>query len=194
MTLKMSSIGAAVVVAITAGFGPANAATAIGVTEVIITSALPDYLQVAEVTAFDLSGAQVFFNNAIGSSVYQAGYSTAAKAIDGNIGGNYYTDGMFHSASPSSAEFLKLTFSSAVNLGSLSFYGRTDNGGGVRDLYSVNINGSTGGTFTVDARGGKAPLTFTSPVPEPSEIAMMASGLAVVGLFAKRRRLVVKNS
>jgi hypothetical protein len=190
----MSSIDATVAVAITAGFGSANAATAIGVTEVTITSALPNYLQVAEVTAFDLSGTQVAFTGVTWSSLWDASYSTAAKAYDSNLGGSYSDDGMLHSAGAGPTEFLKLTFSSAVNLGSLTFYGRTDSCCSFRDSYNVSINGNgSPTTFAIDATGGKAAITFTSPVPEPSEIAMMLSGLAVVGAFAKRRRQVAKK-
>ena len=102
MKLLMTVIAAVAAIATV----PATAVSVIGATRIEIKSAFPDYLQVAEVQAFNFASTNVALTAngglATGSSTY-SGFSTPDKAIDGNTAGNYYTDTIFHSAGSTAA-------------------------------------------------------------------------------------------
>ncbi len=175
---------------------PATAVTVIGATKIEITNAFPDYLQVAELQAFSFGATNVALTSnggtATGSSTY-AGFSSPDKAIDGNTGGNYYSDTIFTSAGAGSGEFLDVTFA-ATNLSSISIFGRTDCCND-RDLYNVTIFNAAGATLfsgQVDARGQTGTVTFDPAiVPEPASWAMMVLGFGLVGFAARRRSVAV---
>jgi hypothetical protein len=175
---------------------PATAVVVVGATKIEITNAFPTYLQVAEVQAFNFAATNVALATnggmAVGSSVYAA-QSSADKAIDGNTGGSYYSDTIFHSAGAGSGEFLDITFA-AANLSSLSIFGRTDCCN-ERDLYNVTIFNAAGATLysgQVDARGQTGTVTFDAGVvPEPASWAMMVAGFGLVGFAARRRSAAV---
>ncbi len=175
----------------------ANAVTVVGATEINITSAGPTYLQVAELQAFDFSATNVALaangGSATGSSTYDA-TSTPGKAIDGNTGGGYYTDTIFHSSGASAGEFLDVTFA-AANLSSVSIFGRTDCCS-YRDTYNVQIfdaahNVLFSGTVDATNAGHVGTLTFDSAVPEPATWALLIGGFAMVGMAARRRRTAI---
>ncbi len=177
--------------------GAANAVTVIGATEIKVTSAGPDYLQVAELQAFDFTSSNVALatngGSATGSSTYDA-TSTPGKAIDGNTGGNYYTDTIFHSAGSGSGEFLDVTFA-ATTLSSVSIFGRSDCCS-QRDTYNVQIFDAAHNVLFsgfVDATGNShvGTLTFDSAVPEPATWALLIGGFAMIGVAARRRRTPV---
>ncbi len=131
--------------------------------------------------------------SASGSSIYAA-FSTPDKAIDGNTGGNYYSDTIFHSAGSGSGEFLDVSFA-ATTLSSLSVFGRTDCCG-QRDLYTVTIFNAAGATLysgQIDARNQTGTVTFDAPatVPEPASWALMIAGFGLVGFAARRRSAAV---
>jgi PEP-CTERM motif len=178
-----------------------SAATALGITNVIIQNSIPDFLQVAEVRAYDLSGAQISFTSAM-TDLATTGYGTSASlAIDGNPNQSY--PNIFHSSSVGTNpgvddgyldDVLRLSFGGgAYDLGRLEILGRGDCCQ-FRDVYTVFLvsdGGTTVQTVGIDSRsGGFGEIAFTSPVPEPGEWAMMLSGLAVVGAIARRRRKV----
>lgn len=174
---------------------PAAAVSVVGATRIEVKNAFPTYLQVAEVQAFNFASTNVALasngGSAAGSSTYSA-FSTPDKAIDGNTGGGYFTDTIFHSAGAGSGEFLDVSFG-ATTLSSLSIFGRTD-GGSERDLYSVTVFNAAGATLfsgQVDARNAahNGTVTFDAPpsVPEPASWAMMVAGFGLVGFAARRR-------
>ncbi len=192
MKMMITVLGAAAMLATV----PAAAVVVTGATKIEVTNAFPDYLQVAELQAFNFGAFNVAASAnggvASGSSVY-AGFSTPDKAIDGNTGGDYYTDTIFHSAGGGSGEFLDVTFA-AANLSSLSIFGRTDCCG-ARDLYNVTIFNAAGATLysgQIDARNQTGTVTFDAAVvPEPASWAMMVAGFGLVGFAARRRSAAV---
>lgn len=189
----MSIVGTAALMLATV---PAAAVVVTGATRIEIKNAFPDYLQVAEVQAFNFAATNVALaangGTANGSSIY-AGYSTPDKAIDGNTGGNFYTDTIFHSAGSGAAEFLDVNFA-PTNLSSISLFGRTDCCG-QRDLYNVTIFNAAGATLfsgQVDARNQTGTVTFDAgAVPEPAAWMLMVTGFGLVGFAARRRSTAV---
>ena len=194
MNVKIAALAACM--ALTAA--PAAAVTVVGATLVRVTNALPDWLQVAELRVFDFAAINVALGGtAVGSSIYDA-TSTPGKAIDGNNGGNYYTDTIFHSGSPGGGEFLEVSFA-ATTLSSLSINGRSDCCS-ERDLYNVEIFNAAGTLLysgQLDARFGDhyAGVNFDAPtggVPEPASWAMLIAGFGLTGgaLRARRRATI----
>lgn len=174
----------------------ANAVTVIGATEIKVTSAGPTYLQVAELQAFDSSAINVALavngGSATGSSTWDA-TSTPGKAIDGNTGGDFYADTMFHSSGSSAGEYLDVTFAAAT-LSSLSIFGRTDCCS-YRDAYNVEIFDAGhsvlySGVLDATGAGHVATVTFDSVVPEPATWALLICGFAMIGVAARRRTAV----
>jgi hypothetical protein len=173
--------------------GSANAVTALGVWYVDIEndSSVPaseQWLQIAEVVALDTSSNPVSFTSAVASNPLVndgvSHYGTPAdNARDGSLVSNYPS--IYHASNL--GESLRLTFATPVDLSSLTIYGRSDYG--YRDVYRVQLTLADfpGPVLTMDATNGSATAVF-APVPEPGELAMMLSGLATVGLIAKRRR------
>jgi len=185
--LKLAFVAAAASAAMVAS--AADAGTF--VTSITITSAIPSYLQIAELEAFS-NGVDVASSangaTAVGSSVYSA-FSTADKAIDGNTGGNYYTDTIFHSAGSGPNEYLTVTLANGgADISSLSIFGRTDCCGD-RDIYKysfLNAAGDVVGGGTLNATRGSA----TAAVPEIATWGMMLAGFGMIGFAARRRQLV----
>jgi hypothetical protein len=181
----------AIALAITGG---ARAATLFGAKTITITDAIGTYLQVAEVvatqavTGTDVSSA---LTGATASAPDQyAANSGPANAIDGDTGGNYYTDGIYHSAGyPGS---LTVTLAANADLSSLTLYGRTDCCG-ERDNYDVVIDNAAGQQIysgNLDATGASntATVTFGASAPEPASWALMLIGVGGVGVVIRRSR------
>lgn len=188
--------GAAMLAAVTVA-APASAVIPTGVTKIRITNALPSYLQVAELQAFNLSALNVALGGtAAGSSTWDV-TSTPGKAIDGNTGGDFGSDTIFHSLTDSGSEFLEITLAAPASLSSLTIYGRTDCCSN-RDYFQFQLFDVNGGLIDqnfIDARvGSVGTYTFTSggAVPEPATWAMLVGGFGLVGVsIRKRRRSVV---
>lgn len=183
------------IVAATMAVAPANAATVVGATSIQITNALNDYLQIAEVVATSYANVNVSAASAgataSANDIY-ASFSTADKAIDGNIGGNYHTSEIYHGLG-SGGSTLTINFAGPASLSSLTIFGRTDCCQ-QRDLYNVSIlNAENIVLFSgqLDARYAPGTLTFdVSAVPEPATWSLMIAGFALTG-FAARRRVSV---
>ena len=182
-------VAAAAVVAIS---GAAHAAL-IGADTIKITDGAGTYLQVAEVVATQAgTGTDVSLasNGATASALDQyASNSGPANAIDGDTGGNYYSDGIYHSAGY--PNLLTVTLAAPANLSSLTLYGRTDCCGS-RDVYNVVIDNAGGApiyTGTLDATGSSNMATVTfGAVPEPASWALMLIGVGGLGAVLRRSR------
>jgi hypothetical protein len=190
---RLSFAGLALGLAMTS----ANALTAIGIISVDIENAASvpagqNWLQVAEFAAYDFAYNPAPIISAVASNpLFNNGVdhwgTPAANAIDNSITSTYPE--IYHASNL--GESLRITFAAPTNLSYLTIYGRSgDACCGFRDVYNVTLNTLAGpaGSFTLDASGGKQLYSFTSPVPEPTELAMLVGGLGVVGLMAKRRR------
>ncbi|MDZ4375638.1 MAG: hypothetical protein U1C74_30015, partial [Phenylobacterium sp.] len=161
---------------------PVQAATVIGAAKIRITNALPTWLQVGEVQAFeDLTGVNVALASN-GATATGSGNFTAAsspdKAIDGLAPADYPL--IYHSNGAGADEFLEITLAGPTDLSSLTIFGRADSFGN-RDVYNVSIfdvGGQTLFSGQLDnsaLAGGAGTLTFgsTGAVPEPATWAMM---------------------
>jgi hypothetical protein len=176
---------------------PVQAATVIGAAKIRISSALPTWLQVGEVQAFeDLTGVNVALASN-GATATGSGNFTAAsspdKAIDGLAPANYPL--IYHSNGTGADEFLEITLAGPKNLSSLAVFGRADSFAS-RDFYNVSIFDVGGRALfsgQLDNRqlaGGAGTLTFGSSgvVPEPATWALMIIGFGGVGACIRRRR------
>lgn len=177
---------------------PASAVTVVGATRVVITNAQNDYLQVAELQAFNFGGTNVALAANGGSAVGTGGtydpYATADKAIDGNTGGNYYTDTIFHPLSIAGGS-LTVNFAAPTTLSSLTLYGRTDCCM-QRDLFNYTIYSASDVVLAsgqINSRFQVGTVSFDAPstVPEPQSWALLVAGFGLVGVSMRRRKAAV---
>lgn len=192
--MKLRTLGLAT--AMLAISAPAFSATILNAKKVRITSAVSDWLQVAELQAFNPALINVALTAAAtgGGGTWDA-TSTPDKAIDGNTNGGFYTDTIFHPG-VIGGSFLDITFSSLTNLSKLTIFGRTDCCSS-RDVYNYQIFDVdnivlASGTLNATGPDHSASVTFAA-VPEPSTWGMMLLGFGLVGgaLRASRSRLRV---
>jgi hypothetical protein len=177
---------------------PAFAVPIINATRVRITNANNTWLQIAELQAVTFGNVNVAAaangGVATGSIPGYDSYATPDKAIDGNTGGHYYTDKIFH-PSTEGGTYFEVAFG-ASDLASLKIFGRTDCCSD-RDIYNYSIFNASNvllGSGTLDATGPthSATVNFNviGAVPEPATWAMMTLGFGIVGgaLRSSRRR------
>lgn len=179
----------------------AVAATIVDAIQIVITNHNNDYLQVAEVQAFDFTlvpvnvAASSTGSLAIASNPTSGFGTLASLAIDGNLSGAYGAGNVIYHSSSQTGESLTINLSAATNLSSLTIFGRTDACCTTRDIYDITIISRDGSSQTfsaVDATSGSGTLVF-SPIPEPSEWAMMLCGLfAVAGIAKKKRKAIAR--
>ena len=177
--------------------GQAGAVSVVGATRVVVSNAIPTWLQVAEVEAIEFGTLDNVASQASGgvasaSSVYGGGY-LATNANDGNTSGS-----MFHSGSPDGSQFLQIILGHTSTLTRLTLWGSTEGFNG-RDLYTVTIyNGANEVLYSgnLDSRVDRlSSVTFDDPistggggVPEPATWAMMILGFGAVGTVVRSRR------
>ena len=190
-TFLLGAVTAAIIAAV-----PASAVTVVGATKVTITNVANTWLQVAEVQAFNFASTNVALaaNGGVatgGTGTWDA-TSTPGKAIDGNTGGGFLTDTIFHPGTEAGG-FLNVTFAAPTTLQSLTIWGRTDCCID-RDVYNVTIFGGNTVLFsgTINAVGQPGTVTFDAPavVPEPQNWALMIVGFGLVGASLRRRKSV----
>lgn len=204
-TLRLA-LGAATAAALAAA-APATAATIVGATHITVKSALPDYLQIGELLAFDFADQNVALasNGGVATAFSQyfpggAPQGGADEAIDGAFPVDYDYDldlgvpGVYHSGGAGANEYLTVAFAAPATLSKIQIYGRGDCCA-ARDLYDVTVYGAGDKvlfTGRLDARTtGNDSLTFDAPtggVPEPSSWALMILGFGGAGALLRRRQ------
>jgi hypothetical protein len=203
-TLRKYCIAAALTAAVTAP-AAAEAATVVGATSITIKSALPDFLQISELLAFDFSDVNVALaaNGGVATAFSQYFPGSApeggpAETNDGayptvyDYAANPAIPGLYHSGGTGANEYLTITFAAPTTLKKIEIYGRY-NDSTYRDLYNVTVNGAGGVLFTgqLDARAGLgASITFDAPsgAPEPGAWALMIAGFGLAGGALRRRQ------
>ena len=176
--------------------GPAGAAL-LDARTIVIGSQLDTMtspLQVAEVVARETgTGTDVALGaTATATSEFQFGGGEAFHAVDGDTGGSFLGNGIYHNNSATDpAAKLTVTLSQGYSLDSLSIYGRTDCCSD-RDLYTLSIFNSAGNELysaRLDARQTHvATVTFSDAVPEPTSWAMMMVGFGILGGAMRQHR------
>jgi len=183
----------------TAFFAGAAHAGLVGVKDIRVSQGSGDpNIQVTELQAFETKTGR---NVALSSNGTVATASSnwswdsfAGKAIDGQYANQNFPN-MWHSSGGSLNDWLNISFSSAVNLDSITMYGRSECCS-FRDVYNLAFYGVDGGllyTATLDASSGNHMGSISLPtadVPEPASVALL--GLGVAGLMASRRKQVKK--
>ena len=190
---KTTRRAATALLAASAALGSAQAAV-LGVARIEVT--LTDVgasgvLQVAEVVAManGVDVASAGTATATGSSTWPT--ALASRAIDGNTGGDFYLDGIYHSALGDAAPTLTIDFGGATfDIDALTLFGHTDCCQG-RDVYDLAFYALDGTELFAQSglatRGGSVAADLpANPVPLPAGAALLVPGF--VGLIASRRR------
>jgi hypothetical protein len=174
------------------GASVAQAATLTGAEEIVVTSAVNNWLQVAQVIAIQAGTGKDVALASNGAVAYAPNQwnatSVPANAIDGVYPSSF--PNIYHSG-VSIGAFLDVTLAHPADLSSLTIYGRVDCCA-TRDDYNVSIRNAAGTTIWSgeldgsQAGGGPTTVTFSTGVPEVSTWVMMLAGFAGLGLAGYR--------
>ncbi|MEW5688350.1 MAG: PEPxxWA-CTERM sorting domain-containing protein [Pseudomonadota bacterium] len=177
---------------------PALAVSVVAAKRIEITSAIPTWMQIAEVQAFAWGTLTNVAASANGGTATATSFGYGGEpggAIDGVVPVGYVGPDAFHSGSPNAGEKLTITFATATDLASLKIFGVMD-GGDARNLFNyrvLNARGDVLASGELDSRVvSPAEVTFDAPpvttgVPEPSAWALMILGFGAAGSLLRRR-------
>lgn len=166
-------------------------AQALVITSITITSAIPEWLQIAEVQAWTpMMGSNVALATAgataTSSGVYLGGPAVEGFAIDGDTTGAYPS--IYHSSTNDGSAFLTINLAAPTDVETLTVFGRTDCCS-ARDIFNFQAFNGTAlvASGTLDAVNGTNSASFNLAVPEPSTWAMMIAGFGMIGAGMRRR-------
>jgi hypothetical protein len=177
---------------------PSTAATVIDATRITFTSAVPDWMQIAEVVAIELGTLENVAAASNGGSAIatSSGFGTGpGGAIDGDLS-QAFGPNIWHSGSSAADQMLEITLGRTSSLASLTLYARTSCCVS-RNFYNYTIYNAANQTLAsglFDARSGNgiASISFGDPssgaVPEPATWAMMILGFGAAGSAIRSRR------
>ncbi len=197
-TLAKSFKIAAIALSFGLGLSASAYAGLVGVKSIQISNTNNDWLQVAEVQAFNMSAIDVSLAAGGATASAPSSYSVTSQpgnAIDGNTSGDYHGVGIFHSGSTGAGQVLTITLASVEELASLGIWGRTDCCSN-RDIYNVSFFDAAGSSlFSATALSAdnlrhvaELALPDTRALPEPGSLALLGLGLASLAIMGRKRQ------
>ncbi len=169
--------------------------TASNARTIVVSSAVPTWLEIAEIEAITFDGTNLALAGNGGTAVSTSDYcacSPASKAIDGVRPATWPQ--IWHSGGPGWEQNIRVQLASPTNLFMVSIWGGGEPGFQYRDNFHLVVLDAANATLwegNLDASGlgGQAiSVEFLAPaVPEPASWMMLVAGLGLVGVALRRR-------